>query len=388
MQKPRKALLVTFDAWKTLFSPRAPIAQQYVEVAHQHGVIADEAVIKKSFGEAFAALSKTHPIYGHSTGMHPDTWWTQLIQQTFSPHPLPPTLAPALLSHFASSSAYVLHPNVPHLLHSLRALTGRRKYDKVILGVLSNSDYRVIPILQSLGVGVRDQDPAKRHTVYTGIQENGLIDTVTLSYDVGVEKPHPRMWLVAWNKARALERNGALWWDRVHVGDDWEKDYLGAKEMKWRAVMWDGERDWKSVLGEILGEEGAEGVKDLQDSSMDVVGERSRDEDSVWMPGRKAEVVKKDSKVEKQTEVRSQESFADNDESGRSWRMLDAAKDAPKDIDNKGGIESSITLDTSKEVEEIVSKKKDIMFAKQRRVRRRVSVIEETERTEAWKSWL
>lgn len=51
MQKPRKALLVTFDAWKTLFSPRAPIAQQYVEVARQHGVIADEAVIKKSFGE-------------------------------------------------------------------------------------------------------------------------------------------------------------------------------------------------------------------------------------------------------------------------------------------------------------------------------------------------
>ncbi|KAI5800840.1 HAD-like domain-containing protein [Pyronema domesticum] len=362
MQKPRKALLVTFDAWKTLFSPKAPIAQQYVEVARQHGVVADEAVIKKSFSEAFTTLSHTHPNYGHTTGLHPDAWWTHLIHQTFSPISLPPTLAPALLSHFASSSAYTLHPSVPYLLHQIRAAAGRGKYDKVILGVISNSDYRVISILRSLGVG------------------NGLIDTVTLSYDVGVEKPHPRMWLVAWNKARAMERNRGLWWDRVHVGDDREKDFEAAKEVRWRAVMWDGgAQDKKRVLGEILGEE--EGTE-------------------IWRPGMGVQEVgeeKKDMIVGKQTRERSWRSVVDKKEGGGFWKNLETAKEDTEIIDNKEDAEvvdttegrgSCKTLETGKVAEEVVSKKKDIIFAKQRKVRSRVSVIEETERTGSWKSWL
>ncbi|CCX08743.1 Similar to Putative uncharacterized hydrolase C7D4.05; acc. no. O14262 [Pyronema omphalodes CBS 100304] len=347
MQKPRKALLVTFDAWKTLFSPKAPIAQQYVEVARQHGVVADEAVIKKSFSEAFTTLSHTHPNYGHTTGLHPDAWWTHLIHQTFSPISLPPTLAPALLSHFASSSAYTLHPSVPYLLHQIRAAAGRGKYDKVILGVISNSDYRVISILRSLGVGVRDQDPAMRHSVYTGDQENGLIDTVTLSYDVGVEKPHPRMWLVAWNKARAMERNRGLWWDRVHVGDDREKDFEAAKE------------DKKRVLGEILGEE--EGTE-------------------IWRPGMGVQEVgeeKKDMIVGKQTRERSWRSVVDKKEGGGFWKNLETAKEDTEIIDNKEDAEvvdttegrgSCKTLETGKVAEEVVSKKKDIIFAKQRKI--------------------
>lgn len=45
----RRALLVTLDAWKTLFTPREAIATQYARVARQHGVIAKESDIATNF---------------------------------------------------------------------------------------------------------------------------------------------------------------------------------------------------------------------------------------------------------------------------------------------------------------------------------------------------
>lgn len=45
----QRALLVTLDAWKTLFTPREPIAIQYVRVARKHGVVAKESYIASSF---------------------------------------------------------------------------------------------------------------------------------------------------------------------------------------------------------------------------------------------------------------------------------------------------------------------------------------------------
>jgi FMN phosphatase YigB (HAD superfamily) len=48
--RPR-TLLVTFDAWKTLFAPREAIATQYTRVARRHGVNAEESNIQKNFKE-------------------------------------------------------------------------------------------------------------------------------------------------------------------------------------------------------------------------------------------------------------------------------------------------------------------------------------------------
>jgi FMN phosphatase YigB (HAD superfamily) len=44
-----RGLLVTFDAWKTLFTPREAVATQYVRLAREHGVDVEESVIEAGF---------------------------------------------------------------------------------------------------------------------------------------------------------------------------------------------------------------------------------------------------------------------------------------------------------------------------------------------------
>jgi hypothetical protein len=44
-----RGLLVTFDAWKTLFTPREAVATQYVRLAREHGVDVQESAIDPGF---------------------------------------------------------------------------------------------------------------------------------------------------------------------------------------------------------------------------------------------------------------------------------------------------------------------------------------------------
>lgn len=46
----KKKLLITFDAFGTLFTPKEPIAKQYVDVARKHGL---ESLDPKRIGVSF-----------------------------------------------------------------------------------------------------------------------------------------------------------------------------------------------------------------------------------------------------------------------------------------------------------------------------------------------
>ena len=167
-----------------------------------------------------------------------------MIESTFSPSILPPSLAPALLSHFATAAAYRLHASAPFLLRSLRANV---LYSHTVIGVISNGDARVPLVLQDLGVSVRDSEPANEG-------KNGVIDFVTLSYHVGIQKPHPRIFDISFAKAKELYAGDNLGWTKVHVGDDIEKDVSAAEQAGWRGVLWDGEGQPEAVLKMILGQ--------------------------------------------------------------------------------------------------------------------------------------
>jgi hypothetical protein len=81
----KKNLLICFDAFGTLFTPRKPVAQQYSEVARSFGLggFSDDD-IAQSFKKAFKHESKTNPNYGKRTGMGAEKWWgnVSLIQPT------------------------------------------------------------------------------------------------------------------------------------------------------------------------------------------------------------------------------------------------------------------------------------------------------------------
>ena len=46
---PPRALLVTFDAWKTLFNPIESVAAQYTKIARIHGMAVEEADVQTGF---------------------------------------------------------------------------------------------------------------------------------------------------------------------------------------------------------------------------------------------------------------------------------------------------------------------------------------------------
>jgi putative hydrolase of the HAD superfamily len=95
----------------------------------------------------------------------------------------------------------------PETLGVLRELRARELH----IGVISNFTDGLLPILKHHGL-------------------DALLDSITYSQEVGVEKPNPRVFL------RALMRANCRPEDAVHIGDSWESDYLGATGVGMTAV--------------------------------------------------------------------------------------------------------------------------------------------------------
>lgn len=105
--------------------------------------------------------------------------------------------------------------------------------------MITNSDPRVISVLNSLGVGVRSYDLAPLNYHQTK-EHKALLDFVMLSYDVGYEKPD----IGIFNAARmaghhTISDSGTGAWRYVHVGDDLVKDYQGAESAGWKGILVD-----------------------------------------------------------------------------------------------------------------------------------------------------
>ncbi|KOS17424.1 putative uncharacterized hydrolase [Escovopsis weberi] len=304
MGKPN--LLLTFDAFGTLFRPKAPPVEQYAQVARQLGLSGfrdDE--LQASLAEAFKAEAKQHPNYGRATGLGATRWWTNVIHATFAPfikhgESLPPDLAPRLIHRFSSREAYSMEPR---LVSSLQTVKRRRSPPStpplpsdVLVGVLTNSDDRVPSILASFGMRVSPLrygpgDPqAPAATAAPAMRAPGAphdIDFHCMSYDVGFEKPDGRMFRAAEDMlaqmlaAREGEKqgrgqgqgqgadeaarvdSGACSWRKVHVGDEFAKDVVGALDAGWNAVLLDeeGRDDGRLPWLEDLGDAGT--VEDL-----------------------------------------------------------------------------------------------------------------------------
>ncbi|KAK4243292.1 hypothetical protein C7999DRAFT_44866 [Corynascus novoguineensis] len=263
----QRNLLLCFDAFGTLFHPRAPVLEQYITVAQQFGLggfsIEDA---EASFKTAFSRESKLHPNYGKASGMGASKWWTNVIHQTFQPlvrngTELPKDLAPTLYRRFSSGEGYSLSSGVTSLLRSLKQkeLEQRQrqrgqhfKSPRIVIGVITNSDDRVPNILSSLGLRVsplRFGDPLG--PVREPPAEQYDIDLHCMSYDVGFGKPDRRIFdaaedlavqLVATQEATEHEQHigpaqTALPWLKLYVGDEYENDVLGARGAGWTPIF-------------------------------------------------------------------------------------------------------------------------------------------------------
>ncbi|KAH8673405.1 haloacid dehalogenase-like hydrolase [Xylariales sp. PMI_506] len=252
----RPNLLLCFDAFGTLFRPKRPVTVQYAEVARQCGITGfNDTEIQSSFRAAMKDEAKLNPNYGKATGLGATLWWTNVINKTFTPlirkdQAIPKDLAPKLHQRFSSSEAYEVEPDFVSTFKALKQRDTRALFDRVTVGVITNSDDRIPGILSSFGLNVSPLRFGTEVSASTFSEEVYDVDFHCMSYDVGAEKPEKLIFdsaelmlaqiLAAKDgKSPGEARADAKTWEKVYVGDEYAKDIIGARDAGWNPVLID-----------------------------------------------------------------------------------------------------------------------------------------------------
>jgi FMN phosphatase YigB (HAD superfamily) len=305
-RSPRRhrSLLITFDAFETLFYPHPPVPDQYAAIGHDFGLSRTTVTpdkLKAAFKDVYRVQTKRYPNYGRADVLKgqyggPKQWWEEVIRCSFGqvlaaekngdssrtePQEhgdvdLPRGMIETLLNRFAGDGGYTLYDDVAPFfarMRELRASSDTTPFDRIVLGVISNSDDRVPEVLKALGLRVGDTraDEDRSSMELPGFEERGSkqrpqpqgpnitnqkdqldadLNLVITSYEAGEEKPNKLIFDVAKRQARLLVRQDAHThgsapaglddagdWTCIHVGDDYQKDYVGAIDAGWQSYF-------------------------------------------------------------------------------------------------------------------------------------------------------
>lgn len=219
---------VSFDLWDTLYTPKKPIPEQYYEVSHGEFHIGKLLQsIQHDFPVVYSEMLAEFPNYGKHSGTIKscDDWWLELIVKLYGlPHytqePKSKQLCERLLSRFSSSEAYTLYEDAVPVLEAFAS-------HNVPIIASTNSDDRVYPILKSLGI-------------------DHYFDSVYLSYDLGYSKPDRKFYNTItqerFSRAKQTEpalQMGSFLENVWHVGDHYDKDFVGSIKSGWNGVLLD-----------------------------------------------------------------------------------------------------------------------------------------------------
>lgn len=131
---------------------------------------------------------------------------------------------------------------VTTLLHGLRNRS-QDTHGRTVVGVVTNSDHRIPKVLASFGLRVSPLLFGSKPLQEDTATEQYDIDFTVLSYDVGHEKPDKRIFTAAEDMLKLLPNardSGLASWDKVFVGDEYEKDVVGARNAGWNSVLING----------------------------------------------------------------------------------------------------------------------------------------------------
>jgi putative hydrolase of the HAD superfamily len=201
---------VFFDAANTLLHPEPPVGELYARTARKYGVEVSAADVQGQFRRSWETLQAKavgDPVrygIGEADGRR---WWQVLVAETFRPLGMPQpfdVFFDELYTLFAAPEVWRVYPEVPEVLQALQARG-------LTLGVISNWDIRLGPLLEGLGL-----TPYFHHVVLSAV--------------VGWEKPHRRIF------ESALELAGVPAEQALHVGDNYQQDVVGAQQVGIYAV--------------------------------------------------------------------------------------------------------------------------------------------------------
>ena len=194
-QAPVRA--VFFDVGGTLIEPWPSVGAIYAAVARRHGLTGTAEQMERAFRESWAALKRPGLTVSRKK------WWRELVFRTLGQEN--EECFAELFDLFSRASAWRVFPDVEETLREVRA-------HGVHIGIISNWDERLRPLLQDLGLAA-------------------WFDSATISCEVGVEKPDAAIFQAA------LRLSGVPAVETVHIGDSYDEDVRGAEAIGMRAVL-------------------------------------------------------------------------------------------------------------------------------------------------------
>jgi putative hydrolase of the HAD superfamily len=192
--------ILFFDAAGTLFHLPKGVGWHYRDVAIRFGCHLDAEVLSRTFRTVW----KQMPVRPATRSPRLDDdkgWWFSLVEQVLDQCGISEGQLPRvdyfeqLYTEFTRPGIWELYPETLAVLTQLRG--------QYRLGLISNFDGRLRPILANLG-----------------LQE--FFDPIVISSEVGADKPDP------WIFQQALTLAGIVPGEAVHVGDEPRSDWQGA----------------------------------------------------------------------------------------------------------------------------------------------------------------
>ncbi|HZR82073.1 MAG TPA: HAD-IA family hydrolase [Candidatus Binatia bacterium] len=216
---PGAIVAVSFDAGGTLIDVREPVGDTYARHARALGFPVTSDAMAAGFAAAFAsapALAAPAAASADEVSAFERAWWRAVVARalahalasngsTDETEPAFERLFDDLFAHYATASAWLVHPDAEPALAELRARG-------VAIGILSNFDARLHPLMRDLGIA-------------------RYVRAVVVSSEARAAKPARAAFDAA---ARAL---GGTPPDRLlHVGDSLHDDVRGAQAAGWNAA--------------------------------------------------------------------------------------------------------------------------------------------------------
>jgi putative hydrolase of the HAD superfamily len=200
MPKAKTIQAVTFDVGGTLIRPWPSVGQIYAEVAARHGRREiSPALLDERFAAAWRSLDNFH---------HGRDEWSSLVDRVFeglTEQAPSASFFPELFERFGGPDAWRIFDDVKPAIDALASLG-------INLGVISNWDDRLPPLLEKLGL-------------------RKYFETVIVSCEIGFAKPSP---VIFEHAARKL---GLAPEFILHVGDSARDDLRGAESAGFQARL-------------------------------------------------------------------------------------------------------------------------------------------------------
>ncbi|PPQ97387.1 LOW QUALITY PROTEIN: hypothetical protein CVT26_006621 [Gymnopilus dilepis] len=231
--------LVTFDALHTLITPRLPIYVQYSQVFEPYIGSLPPDRIKDSFKVALRAIQKKHPSYEKGAR----NWWREVIRRTAvdaganeQRKALGLTTSSSPLTTQAANSPLNAHLDeiVDTLMTRFSSRAGYKAFDDAIPII------RQLQENMNIRTAVLSNGDSRIRAVLTDLEFPKYLKPIILSEEEGVEKPSQEIFdrtLYAINKDASTSQEQIHPSQCLHVGDELNCDFHGAKRAGWNALL-------------------------------------------------------------------------------------------------------------------------------------------------------